>query len=226
MKKQFAAILGTLLLSTAGWAQDSLNAKSVWLPEVESMYQSDTATPAWLESSSSELTIVRGLVGSSSQRARAVAIRDVVLPKLFESRPNWGPWERTIAEREIGRWLEHSGCIVARFEQPFHKLVDGERYPAFTREAWQLDLADVKWDSVKRRVDYAVHRAQNRKRLTMSSSIVAVIVLFFGCWFVSSVLDRLTRGYYLGWLRLAAVTTFVVFAGLALHVTRVVLSTL
>ena len=228
MKKSIAVTLCGLMLlgGTTQAVAEQLQAEAIWLPEVEQMYQSDVSTPAWV-TEPSEFVVVRGLADGGDESPRALVIQDVILPRLNKlGIKDWSPWEREIAEREIGRWLERSQRVVKRFQQPFYKVVDGERYEVFTREAWLLDLPETDMNALRHRIGRAVHTASQRKRTTIGMAIATVAALFCVCWIVFGVLDRLTRGYYIGWLRLAAAATFLVSAGLAIHVTQVILQNL
>lgn len=223
----FAALLGLFVFTAGGnLTATELEAKAVWLPEVEELYQSDVEVPSWLKAPT-ELVVVRGVRGGGDESAVSVAVREIILPELMKrSSRDWTDWELMIAKREIQRWLKHSNTIVKRFEQPFYKTVDDQRYDAFTREALLLDLSEQNLLRLHRRVQKAIQGTTRHWRGTMGLSVGIVGFLFFACWFACAVLDRLTRGYYNGWLRLTAATAFLMSAGLAIHVTRIILRAL
>ena len=197
-------------------ADDVLEAKSVWLPEVEELYKTDVEAPSWLNESSA-FVIVRGLAGDGPQSAISVAIRDSILPRLAKQHS---------AERQVRFRLENSKIIVQRFEQPFYKMVDGERYEAFSREAILIDLSDENMTELTYRTQDAINGTSLLWKNTIGVAVGIVGTLFFACWIACSVLDRLTHGYYVGWLRLMAATTFLVSAGLIVHVARIILQSL
>ena len=230
LSRTFAASLGILLLCTCTSlrAETELRAASVWLAEVEEMYETQVKTPEWVNKPN-EFVVVRGIANGGSESARAIAIREVILPQLWgddDVRRPRSAWEKHIAEREVSRWLDHSGNVVEQFEQPFSKTVDGEQYDVFVREAWLLDLSDANFDALKRRIQHSIQTTQRRKRYTLGTGIAIVCTMFFVSWFACAVLDRLTRGYYIGWLRLATTIFFLVSAGLAFQVTRIILGSL
>ena len=220
-------LLLSLSIANGGMLQASeLEAESVWLPEVEELYHSDVEMPSWLNAPS-ELVVVRGLAGEGEQSAESVAIHKVVFPRLMEKNgQKWTKWEHSIAEREMRHWLENSNVIVNRFEQPFFKTVDDQQYAAFTREALLLDLSEQNMAALQRRTRNAIFGTRRHWRSTIGIAVGIVGSLLFACWFAFTVLDRITRGYYIGWLRLAAATTFLVSTGLAIHVMRIILRAL
>lgn len=206
---------------------EDLDAKSVWAPEVEELYESEAATPDWLVEESSELTVARGLAGNDKQSALSIAIREKILPRMLEEQDSpWNELQQSVATAEIVRRLHDSGMILGQFEQPFYKMVDGERYEAFTREAILLDLSDDNMAYLRRKAHNAVHENAFFRNNTQRASVGIVGALFVVCWLAYWILDRLTKGYYVGLLRLMAAMVFLISAGLTIHVARVVLSSL
>jgi len=206
---------------------EDLDAKSVWAPEVEVLYETESTAPPWLVDESSELTVARGVAGSEEQSALSIAIREKLLPRLMEEQDSpWNEHEQSVATAEIVRSLHDVGMILEQFEQPFYKTVEGERYEAFKREAILLDLSDENLDYLRRKTRRAVHENAFIRNNTRRASVGIVGTLFVVCWFAYWILDRLTKGYYVGLLRLMAATVFLISAGLTIHVARVILSTL
>ncbi len=217
-----------LCVCLAGIANaEELDAQSVWTPEVEELYEFQASGPSWLAEESSELTVARGVKDSEQQSALSIAIRDLILPRMIEDRGSpLSEHEETVATAEIVRRLYDSEMILEEFEQPFYKVVDGERYEAFTREALLLDLSEGNLQYLYRKAGQAIKQNEFMRNNTQRASIGVVGTLFVLCWFAYWILDRLTKGYYVGLLRLMTATVFLVSAGLTIHVARVILSSL
>lgn len=206
---------------------EELDAKSIWSPEVEEMYSFGDYAPSWVTEESSELTVVRGVAGSEEQSALSIAIRDIILPRVVENLDSpWTDHEKQVATAEIVRRLHKSDIILEAFEQPFYKDVDGEKYEAFSREAILCNFSDEKMAYLHRAAHRAVHDNAFMRRNTQRASLGIVGALFVFCWLAYWILDRLTRGYYVGLLRVMAAAVFLISAGLTVHVARVILSTL
>lgn len=213
-----------------------LQADAVWLPEIEDLYQSDTETPEWLVASGTEaskgtgageqLVVVRGLAGEGSQGALEVAIDRYLLPALQFDQQAETPWARNVAGREVRYHLQNADFIANRFEQAFYKSLEGERYDAFVREAILLDMNPQKIASLQRSVADAIHSHTRIRRVTIAVSCCVLITLLAACAIGYTILDRLTRGYYVSWLRLMTGVALLLSIGVTLHFTRTILSAL
>ena len=226
MKSQLLLALVSLATCSSALANEVLRAQTVWSPEVETLYETDTPLPAWL-TSPTNMVVVKGVLDGGDQTAMGQAVNEVILPKLPKrSQENWTDRDLEIARREIRRWLQRPHRVAERFEQPFYKVIDGERFPAFTREAILLNLPEGELNSLAHHIHYRQHTLRRNRTVTLAVSMGIVAILFCTCWIVCGVLDRMTRGYYIGWLRVAAATTFVLSVGFTLQLTRWILRTM
>lgn len=230
----FIVVGAVLTNSSSGLADTKIAPESVWDNDIEQLYQTDVELPEWLSDSAeqenspddSEILVIKGLSGSAAtSSAMSIAIREHLLPEIKKSlgHHRWSQRDSDVAEQRAELWLRE-GRIIERFEQPFYKDIDGEQYPAFTREAIKIDYSKQGLRELKDSVFQSMRKIDRlRKGIVWGASGITGAVLFL-CILVYIVLDRLTRGFYAVRFRLMTSAVFLMSAGLIFYVARAMLN--
>ena len=163
----------------------------------------------------------------ASEAVFSKAVQQELLPRVLaraERRVrSQSAWAKQLAKDQLIRDMADSPAIVDRFRQTFHKSIDGTNHVVMVREALLLDVSDDRISQLAEPVVRQVRKVRGRRIGAMAvgggSMLASLILGLLGY----SVLNWITRGYYVWRLRAATATFFVVTATCAAKIVSVIL---
>ncbi len=141
--------------------------------------------------------------------------------KRFPSQPGWV--KKFVRDRLVRDIVDNS-IVADRFQQTFHKTIDGEDHVVMVREAILLDVSDDKIEQLANPMLRQLKRVRERRMgalaLCGGGILVSLVVGLIGY----IVLNMITRGYYVWKLRAATATFWLVSMTLAARIASAILS--